>query len=263
VAPILLLRGYSVEIACRLADKIVVVTPNLIDFLVGLGIKREKIVAVSNGVNTEKFMPRDSVDCKRSAGLDPGLSYIGFVGSLVAWQGVEYLIEAFARLSGEGYSNHRLLIVGDGIEKASLIELAQQLGISENLIFAGVQPHHQIPIWIGSCDLLIAPKKPLQSGYSPLKIYEYMACGRPVLASNVEGLEFIQTDHIGLLFEPGNVDDLTCKLRMLLDLPVGERSEMGERARKLAVERHSWDRTIQHIRRFLLQNHKQSVDYEA
>jgi starch synthase len=66
--------------------------------------------------------------------------------------------------------------------------------------------------WAGGankvCDVLVVPKKPLTTGYSPLKLYEYITCGRPILVSRVAGLEFVEEREIGAVFEPGNVSDL-------------------------------------------------------
>jgi glycosyltransferase involved in cell wall biosynthesis len=245
--PVTYLRGWSVDMACHLATHIVTVTPQLASYLQNQGIDRRKIAVVSNGANIERFTPLDKESCKRSLGLDGNLRYIGFVGGLAPWQGLDHLIKAFSQIVGD-YQECRLLIVGDGIECEPLIRLSQSLAVEKRVIFTGAKPHSQVPTYIGACDILTVPKKPLVSGYSPLKVYEYMACGRPVLASAVPGLEFVGEKGIGFLFEPGNVADLAAGLKKLLDIPERDRQEIGRLARQIALDQYSWDAIAAQVR---------------
>jgi glycosyltransferase involved in cell wall biosynthesis len=88
-------------------------------------------------------------------------------------------------------------------------------------------------------DVCVVLKKRLKSGYSPIKVYEYMACAKPVIASRVEGLEFIESEGVGRLVEPG---DTICFERAMLDLLLDPRkgAHMGEKGIRLVRERFSW-----------------------
>jgi glycosyltransferase involved in cell wall biosynthesis len=246
------LRGYSLTIACRMAKQLIVVTPNLATFLLQKGINdKENILVAPNGVNVERFTPLDRTVCKNSLSLNPDVNYIGFIGSLTAWQGVDDLIVAYSQLPHDLSKKFHLLIVGDGSELKRCIEISQQLQLGDSVIFVGEQPYPSIPQYIGACSVLVAPKKPLSSGYSPLKIYEYMACARPIIASNVEGLEFIEKQGLGSLFSPGDVNDLAKKLQAILNLPEDILRVMGECGRQFVVAYHSWDSVVQTIRQFI------------
>jgi glycosyltransferase involved in cell wall biosynthesis len=179
--------------------------------------------------------------------LDPAAQYIGFVGSLTAWQGLETLIEAFANLPDDAGRCPRLLIIGDGSQRQNLENLAHRTGSSARIHFTGAIPYTQIPDFIAACDVLAAPKRPLTSGYSTLKILEYMACARPVIASRVAGMEMIEQAGAGLLSIPGDPIDLQRTISQILDLPEAERLAMGQRARQFVVEHCTWEHTVDRI----------------
>jgi glycosyltransferase involved in cell wall biosynthesis len=249
-------RGHSLTIACRLAKKMVVVSPNLVTFLQQKGINvNNNILVAPNGVNIERFTPLDCTLCKNNLNLNPNIKYIGFIGSLTAWQGVDDLIIAYSQLPINISSHFHLLIVGDGLERKRCVEMSQQLQLGDSVIFMGAQPYSSIPQYMGACSVLVAPKKPIIGGYSPLKIYEYMACARPILASNVESLKFIEEQGLGILFAPGDVNDLTKKLQTILNLPEDRLKIMGERGRQSVVAYHSWDSVVRKIRQFIFSNY--------
>ncbi len=247
------LRGYTVDLACLLANQIIVVTPNLAKFLRQKRyLNKKSILVAANGVNIERFTPLDSEACKKNVGLDPSWKYIGFIGSIAAWQGVEDLIIAYSNLPQEVLSGYRLLIVGDGSAMQSCKEIAHQVQLDKSVIFTGAQPYSSIPEYMGACSVLVAPKRQLSSGYSPLKIYEYLASARPILAANVDGLKFIEQERLGILFSPGDVDDLSNKLQAILGASDDEKKDMGERGRIYVVNNHSWDKVVQRIRDFVI-----------
>ena len=245
-------RGYSMILACHLAQQVIVVTPNLAVFLHAKGIRGEnKIHIVGNGVNIERFKPLDEIKCKLDLGLHPDINYIGFVGNLALWQGVDDLISAYARLPQELKRKYYLLIIGSGPEYQRYMQISQELNLGNSVIFAGAKPYTSIPLYLGACSVLAAPKRPLLSGFSPIKIFEYLACARPILASAVEGLEFIESEKLGILFTPGDVNDLTIKLQTILNLTEEEKKEVGEIGRQYVVANHSWDAIVRTIRQYV------------
>jgi len=246
VAPIQYLRHLSLVAISRGANKIIAVTPKIAAYLTSLGITADRITIAPNGVNTQLFTPKDPSESKNSLHLNVELTYIGFIGSLTAWQGVDDLINAFYLIERSDQVN--LLIVGDGIERENLEKLAQRLEINKYVHFLGRKPYREIPLYLSACDILVAPKKPLSSGFSPLKVYEYMACSRPIITSRAEGLEFISENRIGYLFSPGDINDLKENIIRMLDTGEEKRTAMGVRARQMAEGNYSWDATVQLIR---------------
>lgn len=195
-----------------LADTIISVTPEIKNALiVDFGIPEAKIFVIENGVDSDIFKPIDKEEAAVKLGLDPTYKYVSFVGGLAPWHGVEYLIDA-APLVLKAVPDTSFLIVGDGPLKNQLIEQVNGLNLSDKFIFTGSIPHAHVPYYINSSDLCTAPfiaERNTKTGLSPLKIYEYLACGRPVVASDLIGVkEIITRSHGGILVEPQNVEDL-------------------------------------------------------
>jgi len=228
------------------ADRIIVVTSKLKEVLQGdYGVPEDKIVVILNGANTDLFKPMDVLEAREELGLNRSDSYICFVGSLVQWQGVQYLIRA-APLILESYPDTRFLIVGDGPWKQELTELAEQVGVMPNVIFTGMVPYQKIPLYTNASDICVLPKKPLKSGYSPLKLCEYMACGKPVVATRTDGFEILEQFKAGVLIDPENRLEFANVTTKLLQKPE-LRSEMGRNGREYVVENQSWESVAKRV----------------
>ena len=226
----------------RHASKIVAVTKNLKEKIKELyHIPDEKIVVIENGANTDLFKPMDREMCIKELNLDESHHYVCFVGNLAPWQGVEYLIEA-APLILKKTPNTKFLIIGDGMMKEKLVKLAKKTGISDKVIFTGAVPYEKVPKYINASDVCVAPfikERNLKTGLSPLKIYEYLSCEKPVVSTQIPGLEFIEKEHAGILVEPENPKELAKAIVTLLN-DRKLRNEMGKNGRKYVVENHSW-----------------------
>jgi len=184
------------KMAARNSDQIVSVTPQIANYLVQhFHCQTDKVKVISNGVNTKKFFPiTDKNLLKQFRGrldIGEGEILIVFIGNLAPWQGIEYLIQVAPFLLKEKI-NVRFLIVGEGIWKDKLEMSVKKLGLSDHFTFTGMVDHDQIPLYINIADICVLPKRKLKSGYSPIKLYEYMACGKPIISSLAEGLEFIE-----------------------------------------------------------------------
>ncbi len=219
------------------ADRIIVVTPKLKDILIEqYNVIERRIEVIENGANTDMFRPISIEIVKKELNLDPHLSYICFVGNFVAWQGLEYLIRC-APLVLKACPDARFLLVGDGMLKSKLSEMARELGISEIVIFTGMVPYEKVPLYINASEVCVVPKKSLKSGYSPLKLYEYLACEKAVVASKVEGFECLEEQKAGILVE--NPEELArAIIKLLKDEKL--RDEMGRNGREYVVKGHSW-----------------------
>ena len=222
------------------AKKIVAVTQALKEVIKKIyNIPAEKIVVIPNGTNTDLFRPMDQKVARKELKFNQDAKYVCFIGGLAPWQGVEYLIQS-APLILKEFKNTKFLIVGDGMLKKELVELAEKTGMSDNFIFTGAVPYEEVPKYINACDVCVVYKKPLKSGYSPLKLYEYIACGKPVVASRISGFEILEENNAGILVEPENTKELA---KAIIKLLKNEklREEMGKNGREYVVKYHSWE----------------------
>ncbi len=203
-------------------------------------ISQNSVYVVPNGVNPARFPEALTPSCPS----DPQTFTVGFVGSLKPWHGLPVLVEAFAMLHQE-IPNTRLLIVGDGTERSDLVANLSARGLSEASLLTGAVPPDEVPGLIASMDVAVAPY-PLQSKFyfSPLKVYEYMAAGVPVVASEIGQLgELIQDGINGILFPPGDAIALAEKLKHLYWQPQ-LRSSLGKAGRSTVLQNYTWDAIV-------------------
>ena len=239
--------------ATRWSDIIVSVTPQIASYLMDrYRCRPEKVEVISNGVNTKVFQPIDdevfSAKTREELKIPPEHRVVTFVGNLAPWQGVEYLIEMAPSLLKE-MSQVTFLVVGDGPLRGELEAAVNRGGLRDHFVFTGMVNYETIPIYINVADLCVLPKRRLKSGYSPLKLYEYMACGKPIVASRVEGLDFIEKEGVGRLVEPEDANSLKLAILDLLQEPQ-KGALMGQKGVQMARERFDWEakvREIEHI----------------
>lgn len=228
------------RIEARLASGIVAVTPQLADEARRWGARRVHVA--TNGVNPASITPQDRLAARRTLGLPADAELVGFVGNFARWQGLDTLIRAALALQTQRPAL-RLLLIGDGVERGRLAALAAPL--ADRVHFTGALPHASVGAALSACDVLAAPfpasERNRRTGVSPLKIFEYMALGRPTLASALPGLEFIERERLGLLCAPDDPAALAARLTDLLTLSPGERAALGARARAAAEGRYSWE----------------------
>jgi len=206
------------------------------------GVLKDKIVVILNGANTDLFKPMDAIEARAELGLSGNDKYICFVGILVQWQGVEYLIKSAPRVL-EKFPGTRFLIVGGGQMEQELIELAEQVGVSNRMIFTGMVPYQKVPLYINVCEVCVAPfmrELNKKGGRCSLKVPEYLACGKPLVVSRLSGLEVLEHNEAGILVEPENPSELaTAIIKLLQNQEL--RKQMGANGRKYVVENQSWE----------------------
>ncbi|MDF5721137.1 MAG: glycosyltransferase family 4 protein [Rhizonema sp. PD37] len=229
--------------AYRSCDVLACVSETLKEILIrDFNIPSEKIVLVPNAVDTDFIDPKRHQQKRIFTGFT-----IGFVGSLYAWAGLDLLLDAMSELRDQGL-DLSLVVVGDGAMKDIWKNHAQQLGLSSYVAFIGQVPWSDVPQYISGFDVGYSGQVPLQMGkmyLSPMKLYEYMAMAKPVVASAFEDAQrLVFEGKTGFLFRPGDKDDLKRALveafahRSLL-------SEMGCMARQEIETHHSWQARVQ------------------
>lgn len=228
----------------RRADLIVVVSPHLKRRIVEQGIPPEKILVLPNGVDAAAYsVPADSSAVRAKYTL-PNCLVIGFVGWLVHWHHLEDLFSAFADLRAT-HQNLRMLVVGDGPLRSSLLKQAEDAGVAQDVRVTGPVPHAEVPAHIAAMDIAVIPHS--NAYRSPIKLFEYMGQGKAVVAPATEPIAMVtHSGENGLLFEPGNLAGMRQALSQLLDSP-DIRSKIGKRAREDVMAFHTWSRNAEAI----------------
>jgi glycosyltransferase involved in cell wall biosynthesis len=240
----------SLRTSYQAADGLIVVTPDLRDMAIQhYGVSPSRVRVIPNGANVLSFLPMQQQVCQRRLNLPTGRRYVGYVGSLTSWQDVPTLIAGFALLAKD-YTDTDLLLVGDGASRPQLAAQVQQLGLQQRVHMVGAVPHAQVPLYLNACDITTVPKKTGRTD-SPLKVYEAISCGVPVLASAQPGVAFLAEKGCGMLYTPGDAADLARHLDRMLSLPAAELRQMGERARRATEQHYSWDAVVQQVRDFV------------
>lgn len=239
------------ELAClRLAHHIVTVTPGLKEYLVRrLGSHAHKIQVVSNGVNTALCQPLEPLPCREALGLNPEGSYLIFVGSLQSWHGATRLVGVLEILASQG-RRVSLIVVGAGPGEQELRRRVQTSPVNDRILMTGKIDFHLVPRYIGAADVCVAPYPDSNvgsHGLAPLKIREFMACGRPVITTAVGGLEkLIGQAHAGLVAKTNSEEGLAAAVALLLDDPAWGR-RLGRSGRDYAVAHLSWQAAARRI----------------
>ena len=228
-----------VELAAyRDCDLLVCVSEPLRDFLIEAGVPDGHLTVVPNGVDVDRFDPAPFAAMERGDEL-----VVGFVGVVLAWQGIDTLVEAMALLQERGVPVVAE-IVGDGPALDDLRRLALERGVTDRVRFGGRVPATAVPEHLAGFDLGYSGHLPLLEGrmyHSPLKLYEYLAMGKPLVAADhAEARSLVKRSGAGHLFPSGDVEALAAALTTAAEELDVVRAA-GERVRAHVVAEHSWD----------------------
>jgi len=233
---------------CKLAGKIRVVTHNLKLLLKERGISDSKIIVAGNGTDLKLFHPMDRLISIQKIGLDKKKKYIGFIGTLAKWQGVEVLIEAYAKIAHD-FDDWDLIVAGSGSEESVLKELAHQYNLENRIFFTGHVSIQNVPILLNTFSIGTSPaiqKRNATIGVSTIKIRDYSATGLPIVASRVPGNEELERKGVIMGHESDNPQDLSIVLKKLM-LNEGLRIELGSNALKYAGMHFKWIDCCRHL----------------
>lgn len=230
--------------ACKQADKVLTITEALKDIMIARGVPREKITVVPNCVNVDDFTPFKDKNYALLEELSISAKdiVIGYIGSIVNYEGLDDLIESLRLIRSEGIENFKLLIVGDGAYLAYVADLVKKLGLDDFVIFTGRVPHELVDDYYSLVDITPFPRKPLLvcEAVSPLKPFEAMASGKALVVSSCAALKEIVTDgENGLVFEKGSVSDLASKLKELI-IDSEKRDSLSRNGYEWVVKNRDW-----------------------
>lgn len=231
----------------RAADVVVVVSMPMKDELVSRGVDASKILVNPNGVDPQRYAPDiDGSDVRKRFNLH-GKTVIGFIGTFGKWHGAEVLAEAFGRLLQEfpEYQDRIcLLMIGDGTNMPLVKDNLSKLNVVESSILTGLVPQDEGPAYLAACDILASPHVPNPDGTpffgSPTKLFEYMAMGKGIVASDLDQIgEILEHDRTAWMVEPGDVRSLMLGLKKLID-DQDRCIRLGQAARDEVVVKYTW-----------------------
>ena len=246
---VVLLRLFQ-KINMSLASKIITVTEVIKqDITNKYGVPSDKIEIVKNGIDPKLFKPLEKKEI-RDLGFEGNDHYVGFVGRLFPWHGLEYLVKS-APLILKEVRNLKFIIVGEG-RKESLIQLIEDLKLDNDFIFTGEVAFDLVPKYINLFDIGVVFFKPVRKNPGdPMKLYEYLACGKPVVASNVEGYgDFAEDIGAGISVDSSDPRALAeAIVKLIRDEEL--RNRMGERGRAAVVREHTWEMRAKQIESYM------------
>ncbi len=196
------------------------------------------VIVVPNGVDVELFRDRPDRTCARAElGLPARARLLCFTGSLRPWHGLDTAIEALATLPDDVH----LVVAGDGPVRAELERRAEDLGVAARVHWLGQVTHRDIPRVLAACDVALAPYPALPGfAFSPLKLYEYLAAGIPIVASSIGQVQHaLDGGRWGRLAAPGDPRALATGVAAVLQHPPLALVR-AERARAHALAEHGW-----------------------
>jgi len=240
-------------LAAQKSDRLVVVTEGLRRYLVSnLGIEARKIALIPNGVDTRVFYPMDDSGSLKGLrtrlGIQNDEAVVLFAGNLAPWQGIDTLLDSIPIVLRE-LPRVKFLIVGGGALHGHLWTRTRTMNLQKHVIFTGMIPYRQVPRYVNLADVCVSPfvkRRNNRIGVSPLKIYEYMACGKAVVGSRVAGLDFIEDRETGILVEPESPEALASGLVELL-LDSQKTARMGRNGADLARQESDWGKRARQV----------------
>lgn len=223
----------------RSAPRVIVVSEPLRTEVAQLGVPADAVVRMPMAVNLDKFNPTiDGSAVRRQHGLDD-VFVIGYVGTLAGWHGLKLLEDVAERLRDGGAPPFAFMIVGgEGDKLEHNRARVRERGLEGSIRFIGSVPYEDVPRHIRAMDAAVVPDTTYWS--SPAKLFEYQACGVPVIAPSYPAIHnALDHGREGLIFKPLDTAEMARLIRQMMDNREGL-GEMARAARARAERDHSW-----------------------
>jgi glycosyltransferase involved in cell wall biosynthesis len=238
-----LLKGVERHLVAR-ATIVAAVSRPAAEMATAGGADPSRVVIVPNGVDVTAI--DEALQGSREASSD-GAPRVGWVGSFGTWHGAEVLVRALATLPAE----FGAVLIGDGPRREACRTLAGELGVADRIEWTGALPHDEACRRLASCEVLASPHVQLEGGQaffgSPTKLFEYMAIGRPIVASALEQIgEVLEDGRTARLVRPGDAADLARAIGEVIAMEDRGHS-LGAAARREARAGHTWDERARSI----------------
>jgi len=265
----------AVEDAClRHAHLVVTISEVLRDELIEKGVQPERIVCYPNCIDPDVFAPSrfsaaGSLALRRKLDIEPDAVLATFVGTFGQWHGVDVLAQAIRRLVDEHHdwlvrARLHFLLVGDGVKMPIVREVLGGDRCARFVTLAGLVPQAEAPACLAASDLLLSPHVANADGSrffgSPTKLFEYMAMGKGIVASDLDQIGQVLRDSLrsdalpsrepagddtalAVLTPPGDVDALVRSIKFMADQPAW-RATLGRNARAEALDKYTWSHHV-------------------
>lgn len=224
---------WTERVICNMATKVIIVSTPLRKIMTELGVKPEKLMVMPNGVRTELFKAANtSTELKTSLGLQ-NKTIIGFVGWFRKWHGLEMLVDAFLR-ANLAAENGALLLIGDGPAMEDLRRAVERYDLTNAVVFTGPLPHEKVPQYLELIDIAVQPAA--NEYCCPMKILEYMALGKTIVAPRQENIQELLGEREAEFFTPGKTESLAAALRTVVE-DRARAEQLGHNARQAMTDR--------------------------
>ena len=237
------LANWSEKYVWNNADHVLPVTQVLAKKVIARGVAKNNISVIHNGINRRQFsrIP-DMKDAKAALGFADH-QILGFTGFAREWHGLDRVLDIISQLEDASWL---LLIVGDGPVRENLQQKAQSLGIADKVRFTGIVPRNRIPEYVACFDIALQPD--VVEYASPLKLFEYLALGKAILAPDRPNIREVLTDgENAILFDADDNRDFQVKLKQLCD-SFQMRQQLGNNALQLVEnQNYYWDENAMKI----------------
>lgn len=239
-------------VSLRKADLVAVVSEEVKKKVMAMGISDEKILISPMAVEPRLFIDNDerAFRLKEEFQLE-GKFVIGWTGSFRKFHGLDHVIKAFKRVSEE-HPDTVLMLVGDGAERKDAEKLTKKLGLSEKVIFTGRLQFLETPKYISQFDIAVVSARSAEGfHYSPLKLREYMAAGKAVLAPNAGEIPITFEDEENVkLFNAGNIESLEKGMMFLIEHK-DQKEKIAKNGKNLILRSGTWDQELDKAMNFL------------
>lgn len=222
----------------HLSDAVICPSNVTREYLASLGFSRERITVIPNGVSPSDFV---------ASPLPPRQDRVPvllYIGTLADWQGLDVVLRAMPRILEQCAVRLRIVGRGRSRQRKLLSKQIRKLGLEDSVVIQPAVPHHEVPDLIAQADICVAPlglnDRNVTQGACPIKVLEYMASSRPLIASNMPIVrELVREDVDGLLFSPNDPEDLARQaLSLLNDEELSRR--LAESASGRALSQFTW-----------------------
>jgi len=235
----------------RKADGVTTICKGLMNDILARGIEKDKVYVIPNGVDIKRFKPLPkNEDLMAQLGIEKTSYVLGFAGAIRRLEGLDCLLHAIPMILKE-FPNVKLLLVGDGSDRARLEQIVRKLRLQSIIIFTGEVKHTAVPQYYSLMDIVVIPRIDARVNHlvTPLKPLEALAMGKAVIISDVRGLkEALPCKSTRVVFKAGDEFDLADKCKMVLRNKA-LRAYLGETGRDWVVKSRDWKTLVREYRR--------------
>jgi len=237
------LAGWSERYVWRNADRVLPVTEVLAAKIRAAGVPSDRICVIPNGINAARYQTLpDPTEARKSVGLE-GRQVLGFNGFMREWHGLELVVDLVARdTTGKRFA----LLVGDGPVRESVETYATRLGVADRVRITGVVQHERVADFVAAFDIALQPS--VVAYASPLKLFDYMAQGKAIVAPDTANIrEVLENGVTARLFAPEEPQDFVDAVEEILE-DAESRVKLGRAARKALWDRpFTWQENAKRI----------------